>query len=123
MPSRARKALMGAVAGAALLAVTWFITYHFAIAQRADRSILQGFAGLQRGRLDDVTRFIAGLCNPNPYVFLAAIPVVMALLRRRPRVAVAVGLFMLGANVTLPVLKPPLAAPRGSGFAAHTIAP
>jgi membrane-associated phospholipid phosphatase len=49
-------------------------------------------------------------------VFLAAIVVVMALLRRRPRVAVTVGLIMLGANVTTQVLKPLLAAPRGSAF-------
>jgi membrane-associated phospholipid phosphatase len=116
MPSRARKALMGAAASASLLVLTWFVAFHTAIAARADRAILRGFAGLRRGRLDEVTRFIANLCDPKPYIFLAAIPVAMALLRRRPRVAVTVGLIMLGANMTTQVLKPLLAAPRGTGF-------
>jgi membrane-associated phospholipid phosphatase len=112
MPSRARKALIGAAAGASLLAVTWIVTFHVTLAERVDRSVLRGFAGLQRGRLDVIARFVAGLCDPDPYVFLAAIPVAIALLRRRPRVAVTVGLIMLGANVSTEVLKPLLVAQR-----------
>ncbi len=95
---------------------TWFFAYHVGIAERADRSILRGFAGLGGYRLDRFTNFFATLCNPNPYVFLAAIPVVVALLRRRPRVAAAVGLIMLAANLTTQYLKPLLAAPRQPAF-------
>lgn len=116
MPSRARNALIGAAGGTGLLAATWFFAYHVKLAERADRSILRGFAGLSRNRLDEVTRFIANLCDPKPYVFLAAIPVVVALLRRRPRVAATVGLIMLAANMTTQYLKPLLAAPRQAGF-------
>jgi membrane-associated phospholipid phosphatase len=121
MPSRARKALIGAAAGASLLVVTWLVTFHVSIAQRADRSILRGFAGLRGGRLDVLTRYVASLCNPKPYIFLAAIPVAIALLRRRPRVAVTVGLIMLGANWSTQILKPLLAAPRQPGFGVITV--
>ena len=116
MPSRARNALFGAAGTTGLLVLTWFFAYHVSFAERADRSILRGFAGLSRSRLDDVTRFFAHLCDPKPYVFLAAIPVVVALLRRRPRVAVTVGLIMLAANMTTQYLKPLLAAPRQPAF-------
>jgi membrane-associated phospholipid phosphatase len=112
MPSRARKALFGAVIGVCLLAVTWYAVFHLGIVKRADRSILDGFAGLKRPRVDRLTRFIAHLCDPQTYVFLAAVPVLVALLRRRPRAAMTIGLVILGANLTTQLLKPLLAAPR-----------
>jgi membrane-associated phospholipid phosphatase len=105
-------ALGGAVACVALLVMTWFLAFHVTLVGRADRAILDGFAGLHRPRVDVITNFIAGLCDPKPYVYLAAVPVMVALLRRRPRVAVAVGLIMLGANLTTQLLKPLLATPR-----------
>jgi membrane-associated phospholipid phosphatase len=112
MPNRARMALRGAAAGVILLVITWYLTFHLALAGRADRAILNGFGGLHRVRVDQVTNFIASLCDPQPYVYLAAIPVLVALIRRRPRVAVAAGMIMLGANLTSQLLKPLLAAPR-----------
>jgi membrane-associated phospholipid phosphatase len=112
MHNRARMALRGAGAGVILLLITWYLTFHLTLAGRADRAILEGFAGLQRPRVDQLAHFIANLCDPNPYVFLAAIPVLVALVRRRPRVAVTVGMIMLGANLTTQLLKPLLAAGR-----------
>ncbi len=112
MPNRARMALRGAAAGVVLLVMAWYLTFHLALAGRADRAILNGFGGLHRVRVDLVTNLIANLCDPKPYVFLAAIPVLVALVRRRPRVAVAAGMIMLGANLTTQLLKPLLAAPR-----------
>jgi membrane-associated phospholipid phosphatase len=118
MPRRARTALFGAAAGLALLALTWYASRFVSFVERADVSILHGFAELHRPRLDRVTSFIANLCDPNVYVWLAAIPVVVALLRRRPRVAATIGLIMLGANESTQLLKPLLAEPRAisSGF-------
>jgi membrane-associated phospholipid phosphatase len=107
-------ALIAAVAGIGLLVLTWYAAFHIGLVARADNSILNGFIGLHRPRLNRVTHFVATLCDPEPYVFLAAIPVLIAILRRRPRVAVTVGLVMLGANITTQLLKPLLAAPRGS---------
>ena len=52
-------------------------------------------------------------------MFLAALPVLVALIRRRPRVAVMIVLVLLCANETTELLKPLLAAPRDlylSGF-------
>jgi membrane-associated phospholipid phosphatase len=112
MPTRARMALRGAAAGVILLLITWYLTFHLALAGRADRAILSGFGGLHRARVDRIANFIAQLCDPKPYVYLAAIPVLAALVRRRPRVAVTVGMIMLGANLTTQLLKPLLAARR-----------
>lgn len=112
VPKRARIALAGAGAGTVLLAVVWYVSHYVAVARRADVSILQGFAGLERPDVDRVTNFIAQLCSPRPYVVLAVIPVLMALLRRRPQVAVMIALVLLCANETTQLLKPLLVAPR-----------
>jgi membrane-associated phospholipid phosphatase len=119
MPRRARTALAGAAAGVVLLAVVWYVSHYTGVGKRADVSILQGFADLTRPRLDRVTNFVAGLCSPSPYVFLAALPVLVALLRRRARVAAMIAIVLLCANETTELLKPLLAAPRDlylSGF-------
>ncbi len=112
MPRRARIALIGAVVGTALLVLTWFLAHSVGIFERADASILRGFVQLDRPRLDRVTNFIAGLCDPKSYVVLAALPVVVALLRRRPRVAITLGVIILGANATTQLLKSVLTGPR-----------
>jgi membrane-associated phospholipid phosphatase len=116
MSPRPRIALGGAAAGVVLLVLTWFAAFHIGFVERLDHSILVGFAGLHRGRVDGLAHFIAELCNPEPYVFLAAVPVLVALIRGRPRVAVMVGAVLLGANLTSQLLKPWLAAPRGLGL-------
>ncbi len=109
----ARTALCGAAIGVALLVVTWFFAFHVGFARHADQSILQGFYGLgQRGRVRSVASWVAHLCNPTPYVYLVWIPVAVALLRRRPRLAIAVAAILLGANVTTEVLKSITAVPR-----------
>jgi membrane-associated phospholipid phosphatase len=109
---RGKIASIGAGAAIILLALTWFAAFHIGPVEHADRSILSGFVGLHRPRVDRVASFIAHLCNPNPYVYLAAVPVLIALVRRRPRVAVTLTLIILGANVTTQLLKPLLAQPR-----------
>jgi membrane-associated phospholipid phosphatase len=116
MPRRARKALIGAAGGVALLALTWYASHFVNFVERADVSILRGFAQLGRPRLDQVTRFIADLCDPKPYVLLATIPVLVALARRRPRVAATIGVIILGANESTQLLKPLLAEPRAISF-------
>jgi membrane-associated phospholipid phosphatase len=116
MPRRAGLALLGAAAGVALLIITWYAAFHAGIVERADQSIYRGFADLQRPRINSVAQLIADLCNPQPYVYLAALPVVMALVRRRPRVAFGSGAILLGANVTTQLLKPLLAEPRAASL-------
>jgi len=112
LPRRARMALIGAGACLVLLLLTWYAAHYVGVVKRADVSILGGFAELHRPGLDRVTQFIAQLCNPHPYVVLASVPVLIALARGRPRVAITVGAIMLAANETTQLLKPLLAAPR-----------
>jgi len=112
MPRRARIALIGATAAVAMLAVTWWVSRHVAPFRAADGSMLSGFEALQRPGVNGLTNFIAALCDPQQYVFLAMVPVLMALLRRRAWLAVVVLLVIFAANETTQLLKPLLAAPR-----------
>ena len=107
-------ALIGAAAGVFLLAVVWYVSHYVGFVKRVDVSILRGFALLTRPRLDELTNFIAGLCDPRSYVVLASLPVVVALSRRRFRVAAMIFVIVLGANETTQLLKPLLAGPRDS---------
>ena len=104
--------MAGAALAAVLLLVTWFLAFHVGFFRQADLKILDGFAGLHRPRVDHVAYFIAHLCNPQPYVYFAAVVVLVTLFRRRPGVALTIALILFGANVTTEVLKPLLASPR-----------
>jgi PAP2 superfamily len=112
MPRRAVYAMAGAALAAGLLLIVWFLAFHVSVFRQEDAKILSGFAGLHRGREDPIANSIAHLCNPSPYVYFAAIVVLVALARRRPGVALVIGLIIFGANVTTELLKPLLAAPR-----------
>jgi membrane-associated phospholipid phosphatase len=109
-------AFAAAILGVAALVLTWFCAFHVALVRRADVSILRGFADLQRARVDWLASHVAALCNPNPFVYLAAVPVMVALVRRRFRVAAAVAAILGGANVTTQLLKPLLASARPDSF-------
>jgi membrane-associated phospholipid phosphatase len=112
MPRRARIALIGAAAGVVMLAVTWYVAHYVSLGRSVDASVLHGFSELTRPRLDRVTNFIVSLCDPRQYVVLAALPVLVALVRRRPRVAAMIAVVLLCANETTQLLKPLLAGPR-----------
>jgi membrane-associated phospholipid phosphatase len=112
MPRRARIALTGAATGITLLAITWYVAHYVGFVKQADVDILRGFAQLNRPGLDRLTNFVADLCDPKRYLVLAGIPVIVALVRRRPRVAVLLAGILLAANETTQLLKPLLAAPR-----------
>jgi membrane-associated phospholipid phosphatase len=115
MPARARTALLAAGVGVALLIITWFLAFHVGVFRHADRATYRGFTGLQP-HLHSVATFIARLCNPKPFAFLAVVPLIVALARRRPRLALAIAAMLLGANVTTQLLKPLLAQPRPAGL-------
>jgi membrane-associated phospholipid phosphatase len=105
--------LIGAACGVALLILTWFAAFHVGPLRHADASILRGFFELgDRGSVRSLANSLARLCNPQPYVYYAWIPVAVALLRGRPRLALAIAAILLGANVTTQLLKALLAQPR-----------
>lgn len=114
MPRRASLAFTGAAVGLALLFVTWYAAFHVGFLHTADARILRGFADLQHPRSDVILNFIAHLCNPQPFVYFAAVPVVVALVRHRPRMALAIAIVLLGANLTTQLLKPLLAESRSA---------
>ena len=117
MTRRSEIAFAGAAAGAVLLALTWLLALHVGLFERADQSILAGFIDLHAHRgVDGVANWIAHLCNPRPYVFLAAVPVLVAIVRKRPRALLAIGAILLGANLTTQLLKPLLAQPRADSL-------
>lgn len=118
MPIRPRTALLGAAACAALLALVWFAESHVGFVRNLDQSMYVQFADLTtRPRISGIAGHFVSLFDPNPYVYLVLAPLVIALLRGRPRIVVAVAAIVLGANMTTEVLKHLLAAPRpGSLF-------
>ena len=117
MVIRTRWALAGAAGCFVLLLVTWFAAFHIGFVRSADQSMFGGFYELSgHSWIYRVADHLAPLCDPSPYVYFAAVPIVVALLRGRPRVAVAVGVILLGANLTTHILKPLLEAPREASY-------
>jgi membrane-associated phospholipid phosphatase len=114
---RPRNALICAAAGVVLLIVTWLLAFHVGAFTDADQSIFKGFQTFKhRGGVAGVARFVAQLCDPQQYVYLAVVPMAIAVGRRRPALAVAVATILLGANVTTHLLKPLLAEPRAAAL-------
>jgi len=112
---RAGNALLGAACAALLLLATWLLALHVTVFEHLDQSVFRGFYDLgQHGTVASIAAPMAGLCNPKPYVYLVGVPVLIALARRRFRLAVAIGAILLGANVTTELLKALLAQPRAA---------
>jgi membrane-associated phospholipid phosphatase len=100
-----------------LLILTWLLAFQVAVFRNADQSIFNGFFQLHsRGRIWAIANVIAHLCDPKPFVVAATAIVAVALLRRRPRAAVAIGAIVIGANLTTQLLKPLLAEPRAANL-------
>lgn len=115
MPIRPRTVALGAGACTALLAVVWVAAFHIGFFAHANQSIFLQFGDLDtHSRLEWVARHFVSPFDPDPYVYLAMVPVAVALLRGRPRVAFAVGAIILGANVTTELLKHVLSEPAPS---------
>jgi membrane-associated phospholipid phosphatase len=113
MPARARTALVGAGISSALLALIWLLAFHTGFGEHVDLSIFNGFVGLQRPRVNRLANFVASLCDPKPFVVLGAGVVAVTLARRRPRIALAVVVVLVGANVTARLINRLLAVPPG----------
>jgi len=116
MAIRARWALAGAAGCMMLIVATWFAAFHVAIFRNADLSTYLGFMELHRhGLVQTATSFFVRLCNPHAYVLWAPLVAVIAVLRGRPRVALGVGVILLGANVTTELMKHVLPEPQSAG--------
>ena len=119
---RARRALPAAGLLLLALGVCWYAAFHDVTLAQADAHAYLAFynLSLEHGTLARVAQRIADLCLPSPYVYLAAVPVIIALLRRRWALAVGLLVMIPGAVVTSELLKPLLSAPRPAGVMTHT---
>ena len=109
--------MLGAGACLVLLGLVWFAAFHIGFFEHADQSIYVQFGDLgDHGWITFVADHVVSLFNPGFFVLVALVPVVVALLRRRLRVLLAVAAILLGANITTEVLKHLLAAPRPGAY-------
>ncbi len=97
-------------AGAAV--AVWLAAFVAPGGRTLDASAMQAFTGVARPPLKPSIHGVALLANPLPFALVAAVLVVLALLRRRWLMAAIVPAILLGANVTTQLLKPGLADPR-----------
>ncbi|HWH11245.1 MAG TPA: phosphatase PAP2 family protein [Solirubrobacteraceae bacterium] len=110
-PADALRAALVCVVG---LVLTGVVALVVPIAQAHDSATLYGFAQLRRPRVEVVANAIAHLVDPRPYAVAAVVLAVVALIRGRPRVAVAVPIAMVLASTTTELLKPLVGHPRAS---------
>lgn len=96
----------------AAFAVILGLAYGVGPVEWVDGNTLNGFVSLHGTRVETVANWIAATCDPGQYSVLVAIVVVYALVKRGPRRAAAIGVLLVGANMSSQVLKPLLAHQR-----------
>jgi membrane-associated phospholipid phosphatase len=96
------------------LVLTGAIALIVPIAEVHDSATLQGFAQLRGTRVNVLANWIAHTVDPRPYAVVGVLLAVVALIRGRPRVAVAVPIAMVCASTTTELLKPLVGHPRVS---------
>jgi membrane-associated phospholipid phosphatase len=94
------------------LALTWVVAALVPATHVKDAVALYDFTLLGGPRIDDLMNGLLHLLDPLPYAFWGVMLVAVALWRRRPRVALAVGLVLGLAPLTAETLKPLLAHPH-----------
>ena len=120
MPTRGKLALGLAGGCLAVLGVLWFAAFHVGFVERADDKVLLAFYNLTnlhyRHHIHAVALVFVAPFDPALFVFVAVLPVVVALARRRPYDAGAALVLLGGAGVTTLALKHLLPEPRADSF-------
>ncbi|MGI8750057.1 MAG: phosphatase PAP2 family protein [Thermoleophilaceae bacterium] len=104
--------LKGAVICTGAFLVMLALAYGSSEARWLDASALQGFLGLQGGRVSPITERLGSLGDPLPVVVAVGVLAAIALARGRPRVAFLVLLFVGLTSISSQALKALLAYPR-----------
>ncbi len=100
-----------------LIAATWVAAFHIGVVRSANLTTYVGFIELhQHGVVRALAEHFVSLCDPHRYFLWAPVVVVIALVRGRPRVALAVAAILLGANLTTEALKHVLPEPHIAGL-------
>jgi membrane-associated phospholipid phosphatase len=112
MLRRPAPAFAAALACAIGLAITGVLAKLVPLTQQGDAHTLQGFVGLNRPQLAPVLDHIAHLADPAPYALAALLFTLVALVRRRPRVAIALPPLFFLTGFTTEKLKVVVSSPR-----------
>ena len=111
-PPSAAGALLVAGLCVIALALTWVVAALVPATHVKDAVALYDFTLLGGPRLDDLANALLHLLDPLLYILWGVLLMAVARWRRRPRVALAVGLVMGMAPLTAELLKPLLAHPH-----------
>jgi membrane-associated phospholipid phosphatase len=114
VPRRSLWLLAAAAVCAAGAAAVWLVLANVAEARWIDVAAAHGFLGLRRPSLVGIEQAVAHLVNAGPFVLWGLILCGVAVARGRPRLAIAVPVILIGANLTTQLLKPALALERFS---------
>lgn len=105
-------ALWAAVLCGAGLVATGLLAYELPVFKIHDSAALQGFEGLNHGRLTPLFDHIAHLADPAPFALIGLGLIVIAIARGRARVGLAIAVVLPAAVITTESLKHVLAHPR-----------
>ena len=119
-----QRPLVAAAIGAFALVLIGLLSLGSDLARRADDAALGSFRSLgDNARIADLAHQTGHFADPLPVAVMTVVLLLVALVRRRPRTALAVVLVVLGANLTTQILKPALAAPWLASMLGSTDAP
>ena len=121
MSRRTSAALLTALGCAALAGLTWVLAFRTGAGHAADAAALDGFARLQSTHASLLGQQIAHLFDPVPYALLAGVVVVVALITRGPRGAIAVAAILVIPNAVTQQLKVLTAEDRVPGSFTSTL--
>jgi membrane-associated phospholipid phosphatase len=105
MLQRPRTAIVGAAACVAGLLATGILSHAVAAGRERDAAALAAFAKLRDTKLDPLLAAIVHLADPVPYGLFCAAILVVALVRERPRMALAMAAVLVVAPLTSEILK------------------
>ncbi len=94
------------------LAATWVVAALIPITHAHDASALYDFTRLGRPRVDLLANHLLHLLDPGRYTVWALVLVALALVRRRPWLALALAVVLPLAPLSAEILKPLLAHPH-----------
>jgi len=115
MARRRTIALLAAGGCVALAVAVWAAVFRTDAGQGADQAAFAGFVKLQGTHAEPVAAWVSTLCNPGPYAVLVGALILLALVLRGPRHALACAVTILGTNAVAQELKPALAGRRLDG--------
>jgi membrane-associated phospholipid phosphatase len=112
LPQRSLTPLVAAAACVLTAVLVWLTAYHLSPFEALDQRTFEGFLGLSRPATAGWAAQFSHLADPGPFALFAAALVIVALVRRRLKTAIAVAVILAGSNLSTQLLKPALAKPE-----------